>query len=200
MKGVLQHPTIVLELLKHVTPLDYMMLRRASPIFMRNPSVYSSVEDFGFRDFYGCDIINVIYTLLRLHGKEDCFKMDISFMYEYIEIGGVYFIDNTLYIRNLEAVRLRKFSVSTISYAQKYLTSDCNSIHHALRYMFIQISEYERFGFAIELQHNDQDIFDYIENVLKLNFDQLGALWNTRIYFHELSRGSSTSPHCIGIY
>lgn len=175
MKGSLfQHPTIVLELLRCITPLDYMMLRRATPIFMRNPKVYPSVEDMGA--FSSC-----VCPLLCLYGKDVTCKPPPNFN-DSVNISGVQFIENVLQIRNLEAVRTRTFTVSTISYAYKYLLS-AYSLQHVLNLMIDQITEYELYWFTVVLQHDDRDIFDYMKKIGR-GYDQVGALWNLRIYYY----------------
>lgn len=47
MKGDLlfQHPTIVMELIRNVTPMEYVALRQTVPLFLRRPNLYPSAKE-----------------------------------------------------------------------------------------------------------------------------------------------------------
>lgn len=162
MKGLLQHPTIMLELLRCITPLDYMMLRRATPIFMRNPKVYPSVEDMGFNGvlFSNCTGVPV---LLVLHG-DDHSVMDETVYYESISISGIEYnmLQNRLRIRDLEAVRLRTFTVDLSVFAKKYLNMFTVNVVLIIDQMMAQINEYYTFGFTVIINHNPEGTYNCV--------------------------------------
>lgn len=189
-QGVLQHPPIVLEFIKWITPLDYMMLRRASSIFMRNPSVYPSVEEMGFADF-PCSNSGVP-ILLILHGDDDS-TMDPMMYYEGIPIAGVYFNkrQNKLSIYDLETVRKRTFIVDTAIFAKLYLQIGVYHIDAVVDQMFAQFKEYADYNFTVIVKHNPWDTLKYVTggyyDDAKLTTSMkilLSSQWNKRIAFY----------------
>lgn len=163
MKGPLfQHPTIVLELLQCITPLDYMMLRRATPIFIRSPKVYPSVEDMGFKDFplTHCTGLHVLGILCDEHIDSNVDEM--------IDVSGVSyenFARKTLRIRNLDAVRLRTFAVDILSYAKAHFAIFKYPIYGTVNDMFDRLQEYRKHGFNIVLKYTGRGDNAFYEEV-----------------------------------
>lgn len=152
MKGLLKHPPIVLELLQCITPLDYMMLRRVFPIFMRDPQLYPSVEEMGFADFPHCYWTGVP-VLMVLYGIYD-HHLAANLYHETAPISGVSYnhANNRLRIRDLEAVRLGTFTVDVFDYTIQHFSAHRYPADGMVNMIYKELNEYRKYGFHLVLK------------------------------------------------
>lgn len=104
MKGLLQHPAIVLELLKHVTPLEYLVLRRTFTIFIRNPTIYPLTIGL-HRKMYGLELLMKLED--RHFGGIPSCGNDRNYIDNIVDV--TYDREDGLKIRDFDELLSRKF-------------------------------------------------------------------------------------------
>lgn len=143
------------ELLKCIAPIEYMMLRRACPIFIRNPARFPTVEEMGrFKDCFNenGDTLGIVIMMV-LHGSVH----HVDMLFNNDRSDGLYYYSKQtgLMVGKLDKVARKIYYVDTSDYAQEYLfiNSSRNHIQHVVNVMFTLWDQIISHGFTVQICH-----------------------------------------------
>lgn len=165
MKGLFTHAPIIDELLKHITPLEYLVLRRTFPIFIRNPEKFPSVEEMGnFNEIFpNSEEESGFAVLLALHGED--ISSSIAWNSFDVYSGLCYSKKYGLKIAYLGDAVKRIYHADTLDRAIMCLYVNTNSlcIECIMRATFETYEEYANCGFTIFVHHDPGQTVCYVD-------------------------------------
>lgn len=173
MECLLKQPPIVEELLQCITPIEYMVLRRACPIFIRNPTRFPTVEEMGHFEQLLKEPNHVIYgftLLLYLHGET--LQVYPALLNPNVSNRIVFSKKNGLQITNFYDILNRKLHVYTTDYSTIYLFINTPRVilHEKVCEMFNLWNFFSERNITVCVHHNAEFTFDYVnlneDNVL----------------------------------
>lgn len=152
MKGLFNNPTIVQELLQCITPLEYMVLRRVFPIFLRKEKLYPSVNEFLGKG----DVPDFGLRLLRrLYGEPPLPKPRFLGHHKINLCGARFTEKHGLIVRDIYTLIAGSFLVNTTEWARYLQSSNIETF-------LMEWQAYMDAGFGILIYHDPALIKDAI--------------------------------------
>lgn len=152
MKGLFEQPTIMHELLRCITPLEYMVLRRVFSVFSRKPRIYPSVNTFigDIEKKWDCSGL----ALLAILNKTVYVSQPKKAKSKVTHISGALFTKSRgLMVRDIYPLIECAFVVDTGYYMQNALVKRLSAPTMATCFMG-EVKSYMECGYRILIQHD----------------------------------------------